>query len=137
MRNNTVDSSGQLVKVPGSISTLTQRHVPQQLSMDGFQDQIAFSHYFHSYRWAYFWRPLMRITADGRNDVMYKASLAVALGYLAKQKDNTELLHQAHCMYSKSVDQVQLTLSRGSKVDSSRIPAIIGALGIYNVRPAY
>lgn len=135
VQHHIIDYKGELFKVPGRISIVNPPPLPQYISLIGFQEHIAFSFFFNSYRWAHFWRPLLKSTPGGSSDLIYKASLAVALGYMAKIKKSSELVKQAIELNSYAVNQVREIVTRGSKADLVRmIPIVVGALSIYNVR---
>jgi len=132
MQQHCVGRTGGLIRVPGGFRTLGQPQVPQPLSLAGFEDQIAFSFYFHTYRWAYFWQGILRSSPLENADLCYKASLAVAIGYLGKTKGDTKLESKSIELSSVTVSAVQCTLNRGSKLDFAGLLAVITTLGLYN-----
>jgi hypothetical protein len=134
MQHHIISQGGELTRLPGGVSTLGPPQPPRELSLVGFRDAMAFSFFFHTHRWAFFWRPILRWIPDGSNDPIYKASLAVSLGYMAREKGNPILQQQATELCSGAVNTVQNTLAKGSKSDSARMTRVVAALGIYNVR---
>ena len=133
MQHHFVGRTGGVTKARGGVSTLNPPQVPQQLSLVGFEGQIAFSFYFHDYRWAYFWQGILRSIPVGNADLSHKASLAVATGYLGKARRDLNLETKATELSSIAIKAVQLTLNRGSKSDFPGLLAVITALGVYNV----
>ncbi|KAH8893105.1 hypothetical protein GQ53DRAFT_123107 [Thozetella sp. PMI_491] len=132
MQHHVVDQSRGLVRVPGGVSAIAPPIRPQELSLVGFEDQIASSFYFSSYRWAYFWRPIMRLAPEGSADPFFKASSAVTLGYLAKVKHVPELTRKATELSTCAVNWVRRAVSDGSRAETAGMLTAIGALGIYN-----
>merc|ERR1712093_712280 len=132
MQQHFVGRGGGLIRAPGGVSTLERPEVPRSLSLAGFEGQIAFSFYFRDYRWAYFWQGILQTSPVGNTDLSYKASLAVATGYLVKAKKDLDLESKATELSSVAVKAVQFTLDRGLKSDFPGLLAVITALGVYN-----
>lgn len=132
MQQHFVGRGGGLIRAPGGVSTLERPEVPRSLSLAGFEGQIAFSFYFRDYRWAYFWQGILQTSPVGNTDLSYKASLAVATGYLGKAKKDLDLESKATELSSVAVKAVQFTLDRGLKSDFPGLLAVITALGVYN-----
>lgn len=132
MQHHVVGRAGDLVKVPGGVSTVDQPQLPQSLNFAGFETHIALSFYFHSYRWAYFWKGILKTSPDENADLCYTASLAVTVGYLAKSKGNADLEYKAARYSSTTINAVQSILNRGSKTNYASILPVITTLGIYN-----
>jgi predicted deacylase len=103
------------------------------MSLEGFEDQVAFSFYFHSYRWAYFWRGIIRASPLGNADLCYKASLAAAMGYLANTRQSPGLQMKATELSSHTVAAVHSVISRGSKAEAAGMLNVLAAMGVYNV----
>jgi hypothetical protein len=133
MQHHIIGQSGNLVRVPGGVSTLRTASVPLTLDLDGFQDHVAFSFYFHSYRWAHFWRGIMRATPCDGADLHYVASSAFAIGYLAKVKGDANLAIRAAQLSSRAVTAVQIALSQGTKHEVASMLGTVAAMGVYNV----
>ncbi|ORY66202.1 uncharacterized protein BCR38DRAFT_473486 [Pseudomassariella vexata] len=86
--------SQRLVRATGSTSTLKQGP-PSELSLIAFQEQMAFSHFFSTYRWAHFWRPIMKTAEpDGGAAVDYTWAVERSLG-LAHNQGVAQILQ--HC----------------------------------------
>ncbi|RDW58240.1 hypothetical protein BP6252_13651 [Coleophoma cylindrospora] len=133
VQEHIIGHNGDLVQVPGGVRNISRPQPPRPFSLVGFQEQIAFSFFFNSHRWAHFWRPLLQLIPEEENDSNYKASLAVALGYMAKITKSSDLVEQAIELNTYAVKEVRAALARRSKPDSARmLMTIVGALGIYN-----
>ncbi|KAH8653805.1 hypothetical protein BX600DRAFT_471667 [Xylariales sp. PMI_506] len=88
---------------------------PTDLSLEGFQELVAFSHFFEVYHWAHFWRPVLQLQADPHQPVgIYTVSLAMAYGHMSKVYKVPALQVESLRLLQTVVDVVKVTIASGS-----------------------
>ncbi|PSR84254.1 hypothetical protein BD289DRAFT_368856 [Coniella lustricola] len=110
---------------------------PPTLNLTAFQEHMAFSYFFSTYGWAYFWKPFLQLARE--NDLAPTAShlcsLALAYGHMGLGHGNTHLKSMGLELYGRSLREVQGLLSKGVSVkqDLARLCVPIIILGMYSV----
>lgn len=110
---------------------------PPELNLTAFQEHMAFSYFFATYGWAYFWKPFLQLARE--NDLAPSAShmcsLALAYGHMGVGHADKSLRSMGLELYGKSLREVQTLLTRGAeaKVELARLCVPIVILGMYSV----
>lgn len=110
---------------------------PPELNLTAFQEHMAFSYFFATYGWAYFWKPFLQLARE--NDLAPSAShmcsLALAYGHMGLGHADKSLRSMGLELYGKSLREVQTLLTRGAeaKVELARLCVPIVILGMYSV----
>lgn len=111
---------------------------PPELNLSAFQEHLAFSYFFATYGWAYFWKPFLQLARE--NDLAptasHMCSLALAYGHMGIGHGDTSLKSMGWELYGRSLREVQTLLSRGAeaKAELARLCVPIVILGMYSVR---
>lgn len=110
---------------------------PPELNLTAFQEHMAFSYFFATYGWAYFWKPFLQLARE--NDLAptasHMCSLALAYGHMGIGHADKSLKSMGLELYGKSLREVQTLLTRGAeaKVELARLCVPIVILGMYSV----
>lgn len=111
---------------------------PPELNLSAFQEHMAFSYFFATYGWAYFWKPFLQLARE--NDLAptasHMCSLALAYGHMGIGHGDQSLKSNGLEFYVRSLGEVQALLSRGAeaKTELARLCVPIVILGMYSVR---
>lgn len=111
---------------------------PPELNLSAFQEHLAFSYFFATYGWAYFWKPFLQLARE--NDLAptasHMCSLALAYGHMGIGHGDKSLKSIGWELYGRSLREVQTLLSRGAeaKAELARLCVPIVILGMYSVR---
>ncbi|KAJ4419586.1 hypothetical protein N0V82_004889 [Gnomoniopsis sp. IMI 355080] len=109
---------------------------PPELNLTAFQEHMAFSYFFATYGWAYFWKPFLQLARE--NDLAptasHMCSLALAYGHMGIGHADKSLRSMGLELYGKSLREVQTLLTRGAeaKVELARLCVPIVILGMYS-----
>lgn len=112
---------------------------PPELNLTAFQEHMAFSYFFATYGWAYFWKPFLQLARE--NDLAPSAShmcsLALAYGHMGIGHADKTLTSTGLELYGRSLREVQNLLTRGAeaRVELARLCVPIVILGMYSVSP--
>lgn len=110
-----------------------------ELNLSAFQEHMAFSYFFATYGWAYFWKPFLQLARE--NDLAptasHMCSLALAYGHMGLGHSDKTLKSMGLELYGRSMREVQTLLSRGAeaRAELARLCVPIVILGMYSVRP--
>lgn len=110
---------------------------PPELNLTAFQEHMAFSYFFATYGWAYFWKPFLLLARE--NDLAPSAShmcsLALAYGHMGMGHADKSLKSMGLELYGRSLREVQTLLTRGAeaRVELARLCVPIVILGMYSV----
>ncbi|KAK1675581.1 hypothetical protein BDP55DRAFT_715699 [Colletotrichum godetiae] len=133
------DSGGsqQLVRVSNtSSSTIIQQNIVPELPFTAFRDRMAFSHLMAHYRWAPFWKPLLRMSLDeeSSSDVAkadYTGSLATALGFMGNSVNEPNMLAEGYELNGKVIRALHYAVSAKSNQELARWAFTIIILSLY------
>lgn len=109
-----------------------------ELNLSAFQEHMAFSYFFATYGWAYFWKPFLQLARE--NDLAptasHMCSLALAYGHMGIGHGDQNLKSNGLEFYVRSLGEVQALLSRGAeaRTELARLCVPIVILGMYSVR---
>lgn len=112
---------------------------PSELNLSAFQEHMAFSYFFATYGWAYFWKPFLQLARE--NDLAPTAShtctLALAYGHMGMGHGDKALKSMGLEYYGRSMREVQALLTRGAGAEArtqlARLCVPIVILGMYSV----
>lgn len=114
------------------------RHAPPpEMNLTAFQEHMAFSYFFATYGWAYFWKPFLQLARE--NDFAPSASnmcsLALAYGHMGIGQGSNSLKSTGLELYGRSLREVQTLLTRGAEAreELARLCVPIVILGMYSV----
>ncbi|KAH8675567.1 hypothetical protein BX600DRAFT_535029 [Xylariales sp. PMI_506] len=120
----------QLVRVPGGVSTL--QGPPSEMSMDAFQEQMAFTYFFSTYRWGHLWRPLMQTTKKADfTGAAYTPSVALAYGYMGLSQGEEHLRAKSMVLYGQAIREVQSYVDGMSQENLPRLITAVLVLTMY------
>lgn len=108
-----------------------------EMNLSAFQEHMAFSYFFATYGWAYFWKPFLQLARE--NDLAptasHMCSLALAYGHMGLGHGDTTLKSMGLELYGRSMREVQTLLSRGAeaRAELARLCVPIVILGMYSV----
>ncbi|CAN8101225.1 unnamed protein product [Discula destructiva] len=106
------------------------------MNLTAFQEHIAFSYFFATYGWAYFWKPFLQLARE--NDLAptasHMCSLALAYGHMGIGHADKSLKSMGLELYGRSLREVQTLLTRGAeaRVELARLCVPIVILGMYS-----
>lgn len=108
-----------------------------EMNLTAFQEHMAFSYFFATYGWAYFWKPFLHLAreTDLAPNASRMCSLALAYGHMGISKGDQRLKSTGLELYGKTLREVQSSLSKGVEARELAqlcVPVII--LGMYSVR---
>lgn len=107
------------------------------MNLTAFQEHMAFSYFFATYGWAYFWKPFLQLARE--NDLAptasHMCSLALAYGHMGRGHADKNLKSMGLELYGRSLREVQKLLTRGAeaRVELARLCVPIVILGMYSV----
>ncbi|KAL0941374.1 C6 finger domain-containing protein [Colletotrichum truncatum] len=127
MQNLTIgaqpDGGKSLVRVPTeSTETMILPEIPVELPLTAFRDRMAFTYLLANYRWAPFWKPLLRIAILEGNEpdavkFHYMGCLATALAYMGHHVNEPKMISDGYELNGKILHALQSALSAKSKSD--------------------
>lgn len=133
------NGSHQLTRVwNSSATTPAALSIPPELPLIAFRDRMAFSHLLANYRWAPFWKPLLRMSLEGssQSDVIkvdYTGSLATALGFMGSSVKEPNMLADGYELNGQVIKSLQSALLAKSKQELARWAFTIIILSLYQV----
>ncbi|WYZ36863.1 hypothetical protein EsH8_II_000369 [Colletotrichum jinshuiense] len=131
------NGSHQLARVwNSSATTPAALSIPPELPLIAFRDRMAFSHLLANYRWAPFWKPLLRMSLEGssQSDVIkvdYTGSLATALGFMGSSVKEPNMLADGYELNGQVIKSLQSALLAKSKQELARWAFTIIILSLY------
>lgn len=112
--------------------------MPPEMNLTAFQEHMAFSYFFATYGWAYFWKPFLSLAreTDLAPTASRMCSLALAYGHMGTGHSDKSLKSMGLELYGKSLREVQSLLTRGpgAKTELAQLCVPIVILGMYSVR---
>jgi hypothetical protein len=147
MQNQTVsqDEQGnpQLAMLPrpssgtAAVTSRPRPQPPQELSLIGFQDQIALSYFFGSDAWAPLWQPVFRISqisdSEERKNNNQTALLAMAFGFMGNDRRERSLQTKGKQLFGKTLRDTRSLLAQAPKEQCAMLLVTIVMLGMYTV----
>lgn len=110
---------------------------PPEMPLSAFHENMAFSYFFATYGWAYFWKPFLQLAreTDLAPTASHMCSLALAYGHMGNSHANKSLKSMGLELYGRSLREVQTLLTRGAeaRVELARLCVPIVILGMYSV----
>lgn len=110
---------------------------PSEMNLTAFQEHMAFSYFFATYGWAYFWKPFLHLAreTDLAPTASRMCSLALAYGHMGTNHADKSLKSMGLELYGQSLREVQslLTRGRGAKTQLAQLCVPIVILGMYSV----
>jgi hypothetical protein len=107
------------------------------MNLSAFQEHMAFSYFFATYGWAYFWKPFLHLAreTDLAPNASRMCSLALAYGHMGISKGDKRLKSTGLELYGKTLREVQSSLSKGVEARSelARLCVPVVILGMYSV----
>lgn len=90
---------------------------PPELNLTAFQEHMAFSYFFATYGWAYFWKPFLQLAreTDLAPTASHMCSLALAYGHMGNGHADKSLKSMGLELYGRSLREVQTLLTRGAE----------------------
>lgn len=111
---------------------------PPEMNLTAFQEHMAFSYFFATYGWAYFWKPFLHLAreTDLAPTASRMCSLALAYGHMGTNHADKSLKSTGLELYGRSLREVQSLLTRGpgGKTELAQLCVPIVILGMYSVR---
>jgi hypothetical protein len=111
---------------------------PPEMNLSAFQEHMAFSYFFATYGWAYFWKPFLHLArdADLAPTASRMCSLALAYGHMGTNHADKNLKSTGLELYGQSLREVQSLLTRGTgaRTELAQLCVPIVILGMYSVR---
>lgn len=111
---------------------------PPEMNLTAFQEHMAFSYFFATYGWAYFWKPFLHLAkeTDLAPTASRMCSLALAYGHMGTNHADKTLKSTGLELYGRSLREVQSLLTRGTgaKTELAQLCVPIVILGMYSVR---
>lgn len=112
--------------------------MPSEMNLTAFQEHMAFSYFFATYGWAYFWKPFLHLAreTDLAPTASRMCSLALAYGHMGTGHADKSLKSMGLELYGRSLTEVQslLTQGTGAKTELAQLCVPIVILGMYSVR---
>lgn len=109
-----------------------------EMNLTAFQEHMAFSYFFATYGWAYFWKPFLHLAreTDLAPTASRMCSLALAYGHMGTGHADKSLKSMGLELYGRSLREVQALLTRGAvaKTELAQLCVPIVILGMYSVR---
>lgn len=109
-----------------------------EMSLSAFQEHMAFSYFFATYGWAYFWKPFLHLAreTDLAPNASRMCSLALAYGHMGISKGDKRLKSTGLELYGKTLREVQSSLSKGveAREELAQLCVPVVILGMYSVR---
>ncbi|KAH8670906.1 hypothetical protein BX600DRAFT_537231 [Xylariales sp. PMI_506] len=106
---------------------------PVELDLRGFEEQMAFSHFFKTYRWANLWRPVMQLAEDPVQPAgKYAASLAMVYGHMASKYQASRLKCRSLTLLQSAMKVVQGTMQKGSRESLVSLIPVLAILNQYD-----
>lgn len=110
---------------------------PPEMNLTAFQEHMAFSYFFETYGWAYFWKPFLQLAreTDLAPTASHMCSLALAYGHMGNGHADKSLKSMGLELYGRSLREVQTLLTRGAeaRLELARLCVPIVILGMYSV----
>ncbi|KAF9878812.1 C6 finger domain-containing protein [Colletotrichum karsti] len=142
MQNYTVsgESSGSQTLVPVTTATEVPTFRPRprvvpELPLSAFRNSMAFSHLLANYRWAPFWKPLLRTQiSEGStkaDKAHYTAGLATALAYMGTLKNEPKMVSDGYEKNGEVIRALHWALLERSKPEMARWALTILVLCMY------
>lgn len=108
-----------------------------EMNLSAFQEHMAFSYFFATYGWAYFWKPFLHLAreTDLAPNASRMCSLALAYGHMGISKGDKRLKSTGLELYGKTLREVQSSLSKGvdARSELARLCVPVVILGMYSV----
>lgn len=108
-----------------------------EMNLSAFQEHMAFSYFFATYGWAYFWKPFLHLAreTDLAPNASRMCSLALAYGHMGISQGDKRLKETGLELYGKTLREVQSSLSKGVEARSelARLCVPVVILGMYSV----
>ncbi|KAL1877924.1 hypothetical protein Daus18300_002277 [Diaporthe australafricana] len=109
---------------------------PPEMNLTAFQEHMAFSYFFATYGWAYFWKPFLHLAreTDLAPSASRMCSLALAYGHMGTNHADKSLKSMGLELYGRSLREVQALLTRGAgaKIELAQLCVPIVILGMYS-----
>ncbi|KAH8753019.1 hypothetical protein F5883DRAFT_432810 [Diaporthe sp. PMI_573] len=109
---------------------------PPEMNLSAFQEHMAFSYFFATYGWAYFWKPFLHLArdADLAPTASRMCSLALAYGHMGTNHADKNLKSTGLELYGQSLREVQSLLTRGTgaRTELAQLCVPIVILGMYS-----
>lgn len=109
---------------------------PPEMNLTAFQEHMAFSYFFATYGWAYFWKPFLHLAreTDLAPTASRMCSLALAYGHMGTNHADKTLKSTGLELYGRSLREVQSLLTRGTggKTELAQLCVPIVILGMYS-----
>lgn len=109
-----------------------------EMNLSAFQEHMAFSYFFATYGWAYFWKPFLHLAreTDLAPNASRMCSLALAYGHMGISKGDKRLKSTGLELYGKTLREVQSSLSKGveARTELAQLCVPVVILGMYSVR---
>ncbi|KAI3395259.1 hypothetical protein diail_1612 [Diaporthe ilicicola] len=110
--------------------------LPSEMNLTAFQEHMAFSYFFATYGWAYFWKPFLHLAreTDLAPTASRMCSLALAYGHMGTNHADKSLKSMGLELYGRSLREVQALLTRGAgaKTELAQLCVPIVILGMYS-----
>ncbi|KAK2598809.1 hypothetical protein N8I77_012196 [Diaporthe amygdali] len=107
-----------------------------EMNLTAFQEHMAFSYFFATYGWAYFWKPFLHLAreTDLAPTASRMCSLALAYGHMGTGHADKSLKSMGLELYGRSLREVQALLTRGAvaKTELAQLCVPIVILGMYS-----
>lgn len=107
------------------------------MNLTAFQEHMAFSYFFATYGWAYFWKPFLHLARenDFAPSASHTCSLALAYAHMGIGQGSKTLKSTGLELYGRSLREVQTLLTRGAEAreELARLCVPIVLLGMYSV----
>ncbi|KUI64206.1 Transcriptional regulatory protein moc3 [Cytospora mali] len=107
-----------------------------EMNLSAFQEHMAFSYFFATYGWAYFWKPFLHLAreTDLAPNASRMCSLALAYGHMGISKGDKRLKSTGLELYGKTLREVQSSLSKGveARAELARLCVPVVILGMYS-----
>ncbi|KAJ6440149.1 hypothetical protein O9K51_08040 [Purpureocillium lavendulum] len=114
----------------------TYPRIYQELPLDAFQEQIAWSSFYQTHGWGIYWRPFLRMAGGERFPAVNRAcSLAVVYGHLGHVHRSERLLQRSQALYAATLCEVQRLLGQHSRRELAKLATTSILMGMYNVCP--
>lgn len=147
MQNQTVSQDGQgnprMATLPrpssgtAAVTSRSRPRPPQELSLIGFQDQIALSYFFGSDAWAPLWQPVFRISqisdSEERKSNNHTALLAMAFGFMGNDRRERSLQNKGKQLFGKTLRDTRSLIAQAQKEQCAMLLVTIVMLGMYTV----
>lgn len=109
--------------------------VPQELGLDSFMEDMAFSFTFSNLVYSSFGRPWLQLAAKGRiDDMSLSACRALALGFFGNSQRQKKIQDKGSSEYGASLRLLIKELSKVDQKNAGKYIVPVMVLLMYNVR---